>query len=76
MSSTIFAFIFTMWILMLIGGGLLVLFIGPLSFAGNIEIDPTLNSAIKVIIALALIFAWVLILKTVKNWIFKKQLKS
>ena len=76
MSSTIFAFIFTMWILMLIGGGLLVLFIGPLSFAGNIEIDPTLNSVIKVIIALALIFVWVLILTKVKNWIFKKQLKS
>ena len=76
MSSTIFAFIFTMWVLMLVGGGLLVLFIGPLSFAGNIEIDPTLNSAIKVIIALALIFVWVLILTKVKNWIFKKQLKS
>ena len=76
MSPTIFTFIFTMWILMLIGGGLLVLFIGPLSFAGNIEIDPTLNSAIKVIIALALIFAWVLILTKVKNWIFQKQIKS
>ena len=76
MSSTIFAFIFTMWVLMLVGGGLLVLFIGPLSFAGNIEIDPILNSAIKVIIALALIFVWILILTKVKNWIFKKQLKS
>ena len=76
MSSTIFAFIFTMWILMLIGGGLLVLFIGPLSFAVNIDIDPTLNSVIKVIIALALIFVWIVILTKVKNWIFKKQLKS
>ena len=76
MSSTIFAFIFTMWILMLIGGGLLVLFIGPLSFTGNIDIDPTLNSVIKVIIALALIFVWIVILTKVKNWIFKKQLKS
>ena len=76
MNTSVFAFIFAMWVLILIGGGLLVLFIGPLSFAGNIEIDPTLNSVIKVIIALALIFVWIVILTKVKNWIFKKQLKS
>ena len=61
---------------MLIGGGLIVLVIGPLSL-GTIEyIDPIILSGIKVGIALILIFTWVLILTKVKNWIFKSQVKS
>ena len=61
---------------MLIGGGLIVLVIGPLSL-GIIEyIDPIILSGIKVGIALILIFIWVLILTKVKNWIFKSQVKS
>jgi ABC-type uncharacterized transport system permease subunit len=65
-----------MWILILLGGGLLVLFIGPISFAANVDIDPLLNSGLKVLIALFLIFIWVLILTKIKNWIFKKQVNS
>ena len=76
MNTSVFAFIFAMWVLILVGGGLLVLFIGPISFVGTTDINPMLNSIIKVIIALILIFFWVLILTKVKNWIFKKQLKS
>ncbi len=34
MSLAIFSFIFAMWVLIIIGGGLMVLFIGPLSFSG------------------------------------------
>ena len=76
MNVKIYSFIFVMWILMLIGGGLIVLVIGPLSL-GTIEyIDPIILSGIKVGIALILIFIWVLILTKVKNWIFKSQLKS
>ena len=76
MNTSVFAFIFAMWVLILIGGGLLVLFIGPISFVGTTDINPMLNSIIKVIIALILIFFWVLILTKVKNWIFQKQIKS
>ena len=76
MNTSVFAFIFTMWILILVGGGLLVLFIGPISFVGTTYINPMLNSIIKVIIALILIFFWVLILTKIKNWIFQKQIKS
>ena len=76
MNTSVFAFIFAMWVLILVGGGLLVLFIGPISFVGTTDINPMLNSIIKVIIALILIFLWVLILTKIKNWIFQKQIKS
>ncbi len=56
MSLAIFSFIFAMWILIIIGGGLMVLFIGPLSFSGFGELDPLVNSGAKVIIAMILIF--------------------
>ena len=76
MNASVFGFIFSMWILILVGGGLLVLFIGPISFVGTTDINPMLISIIKVIIALILIFFWVLILTKIKNWIFQKQIKS
>ena len=76
MNVKIYSFIFTMWILMLIGGGLMVLVIGPFSL-GSIEyIDPIILSGIKVGLALVLIFIWVFALTKIKNWIFKSQVKS
>ena len=76
MGVKIYSFIFTMWILILVGGGLITLIIGPLSL-GSIEgIAPIILSGIKVGIALVLIFVWIFILTKVKNWIFKSQVKS
>jgi len=76
MAIKIYSFIFTMWILILIGGGLIVTIIGPLSL-GSIEgIEPIILSGIKVGIALVLIFIWVFTLTKVKNWIFKTDVKS
>jgi len=76
MNVKIYSFIFTMWILMLIGGGLMVLVIGPFSLSNIGDVDPTIVSGIKVGIALVLIFIWVFTLTKVKNWIFKSQVKS
>ena len=76
MDVKIYSFIFTMWILMLIGGGLMVLVIGPFSLGSIGDIDPIILSGIKVGIALVLIFVWIFILTKVKNWIFKSQVKS
>ena len=76
MSLTIFSFIFAMWVLIIIGGGLMVLFIGPLSFSGFGELDPLVNSGAKVIIAMILIFIWVFALLKIKNWIFRKIAKT
>ena len=59
MNVSIFAFIFSMWVLILLGGGVLVLFIGPTSFEVIYDIEPLLNSGLKVLIALVLIFIWV-----------------
>jgi len=72
MSLPIFSFIFAMWVLIIIGGGLMVLFIGPLSFSGTGDLDPLINSGVKVLIAMILIFIWVFTLLKIKNWIFRK----
>ena len=72
MSISIFSFIFVMWVLIIIGGGLMVVFIGPLSFSGDSDLDPLINSGAKVLIAMILIFIWVIALLKIKNWIFRK----
>ena len=71
----IYSFIFTMWILILIGGGLMVTIIGPFSLGSIGNINPIISSGIKVGIALVLIFVWVFTLTKVKNWIFKTDVK-
>jgi hypothetical protein len=76
MGAQIYSFIFVMWILMLVGGGLMVVVIGPFSLGGIGGINPIIFSGIKVGIALVLIFIWVFILTKVKNWIFRSQIKS
>ena len=72
MNLSIFSFIFAMWVLIIIGGGLMVIFIGPLSFSGFGELNPLINSGVKVLIAMVLIFVWVFALLKIKNWIFRK----
>ncbi len=74
MAAQIYGFIFVMWVLMLIGGGLMISFVAPISFAE--DIDPIITSGTKVFIALFLIFIWVYTLTKVKNWIFRSQMKS
>ena len=76
MDVKIYSFIFVMWILMLIGGGLMVLVIGPFSLASMGDVDQIIVSGVKVGIALVLIFIWVFTLTKIKNWIFKSQVKS
>ena len=76
MTAQIYGFLFSMWILILVGGGLMVLLVAPISFSDYIDIDPLINSGAKIILALFLIFIWVLILTKVKNWSFKSQIKS
>ena len=76
MNVKIYSFIFVMWALMLIGGGIMVLVIGPFSLSSIGDVDPIIVSGIKVGIALVLIFIWVFTLTKIKNWIFKSQVKS
>ena len=76
MAIKIYGFIFVMWILILIGGGLMVTIIGPFSLSSIGNIDPISSSGVKVGIALVLIFVWVFTIKKVKNWIVKIDVKS
>ena len=76
MAIKIYSFIFTLWILILIGGGLMVTIIGPFSLGSIENVNPIILSGIKVGIALVLIFVWVFTLTKVKNWIFKTDVKS
>ena len=75
MAIKIYSFIFTMWILILIGGGLMVTIIGPFSLGSIGDINPIILSGIKVGIALVLIFVWIFTLTKVKNWIFKTDVR-
>ena len=74
MTMKIYGFIFVMWILIIIGGGIVVEFVGPISLSEDIE--PMITSGIKVVLALFLIFIWIFTLTKIKNWIFKSQAKS
>ena len=74
MTMKIYSFIFVMWILIIIGGGLVVVFVGPITFATDVE--PIITSGVKVLLALFLIFIWVFILTKLKNWVFKSEVKS
>ena len=74
MEIKIYSFIFVMWILILIGGGIVVELVGPISLSEDIE--PIITSSVKVLLALFLIFIWVFTLTKIKNWIFKSQVKS
>lgn len=76
MKSGLFGFLFAMWILILLGGGILVTILGPISITGYGEFNLFIASIIKAIVAIVLVVIWILILSKLKNWIFKKEIKS
>ena len=75
MKSGLFGFLFAMWILILVGGGIVVTILGPISISGFGELDLFIGSVIKAIIAIILVVIWILILSKLKNLIFKKEIK-
>ncbi len=74
-ASSIFVFIFAMWILIIIGGGIAVLILAPITISGYGDFDLIFSSAIKAVISIGLVVTWIFILSKVKNWIFHSQLK-
>jgi len=72
----LFGFLFVMWVLIIAGGGILVTILGPFSISGYGDFDLLLTSILKAIIAIILVVVWVLVLSKLKNWIFKKEIKS
>jgi uncharacterized membrane protein len=64
-----------MWLLILVGGGIVVTILGPISISGFGEFDMFIGSVIKAIVAIILVVIWILILSKLKNLIFKKEIK-
>ena len=76
MKFGLFGFLFGMWILILVGGGIAVTILGPFSISGFGELDSFIESVIKAIVAIILVVLWILILSKLKNLIFRKEIKS
>ena len=75
MKSGLYGFLFAMWGLIIIGGGIVVVLLGPFSIQQFGNFHWLIGSGIKVTIALLLVVIWILILSKLKNYIFKKELK-
>ena len=76
MKSGLFGFMFAMWSLIIVGGGIVVTILGPISITGFGDYDWFIASMIKAIVALVLVLIWILILSKLKNWIFKKEINT
>ena len=75
MKSGLYGFLFAMWGLIIIGGGIMVVLLGPFSIQQFGDFHWIISSGIKVTISLILVVIWILILSKLKNYIFKKELK-
>jgi len=75
LKSGLYGFLFAMWILIIIGGGIMVVLLGPFSIQQYGDFHWIIASGIKVTIGLILVVIWIMILSKLKNWIFKKELK-
>ena len=76
MKSGLYGFLFAMWSLIIIGGGLMVVLLGPFTIQQFGNFHWLIASGVKVIISLILVVIWILILSKLKNYIFKKELSS
>ena len=76
MKYGLYGFLFAMWVLIIIGGGIMVVLLGPFTIQQFGNFHWIIASGIKVTIALILVVIWILILSKLKNWIFKKELNS
>ncbi|RNJ80601.1 MAG: hypothetical protein D9C04_00790 [Nitrosopumilus sp. B06] len=71
----IYLFLAAMWGLIIAGGGIAVLVLGPISVSGLGEYDPIAGSALKAVIAILLVVLWIFILARVKNYVFKSDIR-
>lgn len=76
MKIGLYGFLFTMWVLIIVGGGILVKIVGPFSISGSGDFNLLFTSILKAIIAIIFVIIWILVLSKLKNWVFKKEIKS
>jgi hypothetical protein len=72
----LYGFLFSMWILILIGGGIVVTILGPISITGYGDLNWIISSVIKAVISIGLVIIWIFILMKIKNLIFRKEIGS
>ena len=75
----IFSFIFIMWILIIVGGGLLVVLSSMISIQGSVTIgtlEVNYASLGKAAVAIILVIIWVYVLTKIKNWIFHRKITN
>ena len=75
----IFLFILVMWILIIVGGGLLVTFTSIISIDGYVKVGSLelyYASFVKAVIAIILVIIWIYVLTKIKNWMFHKKIKN
>ena len=73
MKSNLYGFLFAMWLLIIVGGGIMVVLLGPFSIQQFGDFHWIVASGIKVIIALILVVIWILILSKLKIGFSKKN---
>lgn len=73
-NTSIIFFVLVMWVLIIVGGGILVNVLGPISISGYGGLDFVISSAIKAVVAIILVVFWIIILLKLKNWIFRKKI--
>jgi len=75
-NSSIFIFIGVMWALLIVGGGIVVTILGPITIVNYGDLNQIIGSGMKGIIAIILVIIWIVILSKMNKWIFHKEIKS
>lgn len=68
-----YGFLFGMWVLILIGGGIVVTVLGPLSISGHGDLDTFLSSLLKGGISIVLAIIWIVVLSKMKRLVFDRM---
>ena len=63
-----------MWILIILGGAIVVIVLGPISISGFGDFDYILTSGLKAVVSIGLLVLWIVIFSKIKNKIFRKKL--
>lgn len=74
--KSLYFFIFCMWILILIGGGIAAVILGPISLTGFGSLNSLFSSIIKGLIAILLVVLWIFILTKMKQWVFTRTIND
>ena len=59
--------------LLILGGAIVVMVLGPISISGYGDWDYILTAGLKATVAIILVLLWIVILSKMNKFIFKKQ---